>query len=326
MIIEIVCGYAFGSLALIADGLHMSTHVCAFLIAATAYSYARTHAHDKRFSFGTGKVGDLAGFTSTIILAIISMYILYDGVYRLINPTRINVKQAWPVAVVGLVVNILTGVVLMGWCGIGAGVGGDGMLHNHLHNHTHTSHPMFSIQDEDEEMLTINLSTIQTPILQETKEAYTKLPIGDDDPESAHDYTHDHDHTHHNTDHHNHTHTEHELDSDSSVDSDASMELGHIQDNNMRAAIIHVLADALVSILVLLSLCILAYYPKLVWLDPLVGCVGAVVIISWAYTLMHGTTHTLLDMTPHTNLPSAMRTIIQKDGSVIQDIHIWKVA
>lgn len=109
MIAEIVGGRLFGSLALVADGLHMSTHASAMLIAALAYTYARKHANDPRFVFGTGKLGDLAGFTSAIILAMIALLIGYEAIARLLSPVPIHFREAIPIAAVGLVVNIVSG-------------------------------------------------------------------------------------------------------------------------------------------------------------------------------------------------------------------------
>src|SRR6201997_529288 len=102
MIAEIVGGALFGSIALVADGVHMSTHAGALLLAALAYSYARRHAADARFSFGTGKLGDLAGFTSAIILAMIAIFIGYEAVSRLFSPVAIHFAEAIPVACLGL--------------------------------------------------------------------------------------------------------------------------------------------------------------------------------------------------------------------------------
>ena len=106
MVAEIIGGNLFGSLALVADGLHMSTHAGAMLIAALAYTYARKHANDSRFVFGTGKMGDLAGFTSAIILAMIALLIGYEAIARLMAPVPIHFGEAIPIAVVGLLVNI----------------------------------------------------------------------------------------------------------------------------------------------------------------------------------------------------------------------------
>jgi len=125
-VVEIVGGNLFGSLALVADGLHMSTHASAMLIAALAYSYARKHARDRRFVFGTGKLGDLAGFTSAIILAMIAMLIGYEAVTRFMAPVPIHFGEAIPIAVVGLFVNIASAWLLSG-----------GDHHGHSHGHGH---------------------------------------------------------------------------------------------------------------------------------------------------------------------------------------------
>src|ERR1700719_2346443 len=127
MLVEIIGGSIFGSLALVADGLHMSTHASAMLIAALAYRYARKHANDRRFTFGTGKLGDLAGFTSAIILAMIAILIAYEAVERLIWPVQIKFDEAIPIAALGLLVNVASVLLLSG--------GG------HHHGHDHAGHP-----------------------------------------------------------------------------------------------------------------------------------------------------------------------------------------
>src|SRR5580692_9273771 len=114
MVVEIVGGSLFGSLALVADGLHMSTHAGAMLIAALAYTYARKHAGDSRFVFGTGKLGDLAGFTSAIVLAMIAVLIGYEAVSRFLSPVPIHFGEAIPIAVVGLLVNQASASLLSG--------------------------------------------------------------------------------------------------------------------------------------------------------------------------------------------------------------------
>jgi cation diffusion facilitator family transporter len=128
MLAEIVGGSLFGSLALIADGWHMSTHAGALLLAALAYTYARRHADDPSFAFGTGKIGDLAGYTSAIILGLIAILICYEASLRLINPVAIDFSEAIPIAVAGLVVNIVSAVMLSG---------GEGHHHGHGHAHAH---------------------------------------------------------------------------------------------------------------------------------------------------------------------------------------------
>src|SRR6202166_3005247 len=127
MVAEIVGGLLFGSIALVADGLHMSTHAGALLLAALAYTYSRTHAHDRSFTFGTGKLGDLAGFTSAIILAMIALLIGYEAVTRIFAPVTIHFAEAIPIACLGLVVNITSAWLLSG--------GG----HHHGHSHGHAS-------------------------------------------------------------------------------------------------------------------------------------------------------------------------------------------
>ena len=146
MILEIGCGIRYGSLALIADGLHMSTHAFAFLITAVSYSYARKHANDQRFVFGTGKVGDLAAFTSAIILFLIALVILYEGLYRYFHPQQINYREAIPIAFVGLAVNIVSGMILGDCfnCGNKTVDIGDGHGHSHGHTIQHFDHDIES--------------------------------------------------------------------------------------------------------------------------------------------------------------------------------------
>ena len=236
MVAEIIGGLAFGSIALVADGLHMSTHASALLLAALAYRYARNHVHDERFSFGTGKLGDLAGFTSAIVLAMIAILIGYEAVMRLFWPVAIHFREAIPIAVLGLCVNVVS-VLLLG--------GGD---HSHVHSHGH------------------------------------------DHAESDHEHA----------DHHAH------------------------RDNNMRAAVVHVLADAAVSVLVIAGLT-LALLFRWSWMDPAVGFIGALVIAAWAYTLIRDTGAILLDMNPDRTMTEHMRAVIETDGDRLTDLHVWRV-
>ena len=143
MLVEIVGGSLFGSLALVADGLHMSTHASAMLIAALAYSYARKHARDRRFVFGTGKLGDLAGFTSAIILAMIAVLIGYEAIARFMAPVPIHFGEAIPIAVVGLLVNIASAWLLSG-----------GDHHGHSHGHGHGEGSEHAHEDESREIAT----------------------------------------------------------------------------------------------------------------------------------------------------------------------------
>src|SRR5260370_5621723 len=137
MLIEIVGGSIYGSLALVADGLHMSTHAGAMLIAALAYTYARRHAHDQRFVFGTGKLGDLAGFTSAIVLAMIALLIGYEAIARFLAPIPIRFAEAIPIAVVGLMVNIVSAWLLSG--------------SNHGHDRRHSDSQNHSDHEQESE-------------------------------------------------------------------------------------------------------------------------------------------------------------------------------
>jgi cation diffusion facilitator family transporter len=247
MVAEIAGGLVFGSIALVADGLHMSTHASALLLAALAYRYARRHVDDERFSFGTGKLGDLAGFTSAIVLAMIALLIGYEAVTRLFWPVHIRFGEAIPIAALGLIVNVASVLLLSGG--------------NHHHDHDHDSHD-----------------------------------------HHAHTNGHAHEHEHaHETAHH----TAH-------------------RDNNMRAAIVHVLADAAVSVLVIAGLT-LALLLGWNWMDPVVGLIGAVVIAAWAYTLIRDTSAILLDMNPDRRMTERMRAVIETDGDRLIDFHLWRL-
>jgi cation diffusion facilitator family transporter len=246
MVVEIVGGLVFGSIALVADGLHMSTHAGALLLAALAYTYARRHADDPRFTFGTGKVGDLAGFTSAIILAMIAVLIGYEAVSRLFSPVQIHFAEAIPIACLGLAVNVASAWLLSG---------GEHHYHDHGHGHGHAH---------------------------------------------GHDHAggeeHDHDHPHGGAD----------------------------RDNNMRAALIHVMADATVSVLVITGL-LLARAFHWLWMDPLAGIVGACVIASWSYALVRDTGAILLDMNPDRQLAETLRRTIESDGDQLADLHLWRL-
>ncbi len=257
MIAEIVGGLLFGSIALVADGMHMSTHAGALMLAALAYTYARRHTDDPRFSFGTGKLGDLAGFTSAVILAMIALLIGYEAVSRLFVPIPIHFNEAIAIAVLGLAVNVASAWLL-------GGGHGDAQHHAH-HHHGHAHH------DEH-----------------------------DHDHEHGHAHGHDHGHDHHH----------------------AHADVG--RDNNMRAAVVHVLADAAVSVLVILGLLLARAFGWL-WIDPLVGIVGACVIASWSYGLIRDTGAILLDMSPDRTLAAKLRRIIEEDGDMIADLHIWRL-
>lgn len=239
MVLEIGGGLWFGSIALVADGLHMSTHAGALLLAAVAYRFARKHVNDPRFSFGTGKFGDLAGFTSAIVLAMIALLIGYEAVQRFFAPVPIDFTEAIPIACLGLCVNIASTWLLSG----------GGHTHEHTHGHGH-----------------------------------------------GHGHDHDHD----------------------------AINAGAGRDNNMRAAVVHVAADAAVSALVIIGLLLAKYFGWL-WMDPLVGIVGALVIASWALGLVRDTGAILLDMTPDTAMAERLRAAIEGDGDKLSDFHLWRL-
>ncbi len=261
MIIEIIGGSLYGSLALVADGLHMSTHAAAMLIAALAYTYARKHASDPRFVFGTGKLGDLAGFTSAIILAMISLLIGYEAISRFLSPVEIHFGEAIPIAVVGLLVNIASAWMLSG---------DDHHVHTH-HDHRHDEH---------------------------------------------HEHEH-HEHQHHEHQHHQHEHHQHHEHGHDDHAPDA-------RDHNMRAAYVHVIADAAVSVLAIIGLLLAKSFGWL-WMDPLAGIIGALVIANWSFGLIRDTGAILLDINPDNRLSNKVRKAVEVAGDKLLDLHIWRL-
>jgi cation diffusion facilitator family transporter len=231
MFAEIVGGWWFGSVALIADGLHMSTHAGALLIAALAYTYSRRYVNDARLTFGTGKFGDLAAFTSAIVLAMIALLIGYESADRLANPVPIAFNQAIPIAVVGLGVNLLSAYLLRD-------------DHEHHHGHIHQ---------------------------------------------------HDHPHAYH-------VH----------------------RDHNLRAAFVHVMADAAVSVLVIIGL-VAGRQLGWVWMDPIMGLVATIVILSWSWTLVRSAGSILLDVCPDPSLVRKIALRLEQGSDRISDLHLWRL-
>jgi cation diffusion facilitator family transporter len=229
MVGEITAGTLFGSMALLGDGWHMATHAAALGIAALAYFFARQHARSARFSFGTGKFGDLAAFSSAIILGLIAVQIAYESAQRLFHPVPIAFGEAIPIAVLGLIVNLASAWLLR-----------DDHDHHHGHGHAH-----------------------------------------------SHDAHHHH-------------------------------------DNNLRAAYIHVLADAATSVLAIAALTV-AMYSQWVWTDPVVGIVGSLVIASWAYGLIRDSGAVLLDVSADKDLETVIRDRIETKGDRVTDLHLWQV-
>lgn len=247
MVAEIVAGHWFGSMALTADGWHMSTHAGAMLISALAYLYARREARNPRFTFGTGKFGDLAGFASAIVLAVVALLIAVESAMRLVNPVEIDFNQAILVAVIGLVVNLVSAVLLK-----------DDHHHDHGHGHGH-------VQGS---------------------------------------------HAHHGHGSHAH-HGEHGAKGG--------------RDNNLRAAYLHVLADALTSVLAIVAL-LLGKWNGWSFLDPAMGIVGGLVIARWSWGLVRSTATTLLDALPQADdLPQEIRQSVETEEDRITDLHVWQV-
>lgn len=223
MVGEIVAGTVFGSMALLADGWHMATHAGALAVAAGAYAFARRRAGDRSFTFGTGKVGDLAGFASALTLAIIALAIGVESLQRLFQPSHVAFGEAIAVAVLGLGVNLVSAWLLSG---------------RHQGHH--------------------------------------------------------HDHHHHH-------------------------------DNNLRSAYFHVLADALTSVLAIVAL-VAGLYLGWVWLDPVMGVVGAAVIARWSWGLMRDTGSVLVDRVPDAELARRVTDAIEADGEArVTDLHLWQV-
>lgn len=272
MALEIVGGISFGSLALVADGLHMSTHASALLLTALAYRYARRHAGDRRFTFGTGKLGDLAGFTSAVILAMIAALIGYEAVNRFVHPIAIHFREAIPIAALGLAVNLASAWLLSG-AGHQHHGHGQGCGHGHGHGH-----------------------------------------------EQVHDHDRVPEHGHHHGDEHGHVHGQAAPAHESHAHA-----LGRVsRDNNMRAAVIHVAADAAVSVLVIVGLLLARAFGWL-WMDPLAGTAGALVIASWSFGLIRDAAGVLLDMSPDRALEERIHGAVRAQGDQLTDLHVWRL-
>ena len=230
MVVEITAGLAYGSMALLADGLHMGSHTAALGITTIAYVYTRRCAADSRFCFGTGKVNAFAGYTSAVLLALFALLMAWESVNRLFNPVDIAFNHAIVVAVLGLIVN-------------GASI----------------------------------------------------LMLGG--------HHHDHDHQHIDPHHHGHGHTDH----------------------NLRAAYLHVLADALTSLLAIFAL-LAGKFLGLNWMDPAMGIIGAILVARWSLGLIRDTSGILLDhQAPDVMLEQTRAAIEGVDGNRITDLHIWSI-
>jgi cation diffusion facilitator family transporter len=330
MLVEIVGGLVFGSIALVADGLHMSTHAGALLLAALAYTYARKRAGDPNFTFGTGKFGDLAGFTSAIILAMIALLIAYESVSRMFAPVAIRFAEAIPIAGLGLAVNIVSAWLLSG-----------GRHHRgHSHGHAHHGHahdeahristsagvivlevfedgvpPRFRLRVETGPALTPQATSVETVRPDGTRQLFTMTDQGDylasvEEIPEPHAFTA---RVRIGRETYPAVFQEHEHAPESAG-----------RDNNMRAAIIHVVADAAVSVLVITGLSLARTFGWL-WMDPLAGIIGATVIASWSYGLIRDTGAILLDMNPDRRMASNLRQAVESDGDQLADLHLWRL-
>jgi cation diffusion facilitator family transporter len=325
MIAEIVGGLLFGSIALVADGMHMSTHAGALLLAALAYSYARRHADDTRFTFGTGKLGDLAGFTSAIILAMIALLIGYESISRLFAPVSIHFAEAIPIACFGLAVNIASAWLLSG-------------DNHHHHGHDHGGHdeahriatragtvvlsvfedgvpPRFRLRAETGAVLAAQTAAVETIRPDGVRQHFAFVDRGaylesiEEIPE-PHAFT-----------------AQVRLGDEShavSFEEHAHAHAAADRDNNMRAAVVHVVADAAVSVLVIVGLLLARAFGWL-WMDPLAGIVGACVIASWSYGLIRDTGAVLLDVNPDKPMAEKLRRVIEGEGDQIADLHLWRL-
>ena len=245
MVIEIAAGVMTNSIALLADGIHMGTHLAALSITVFAYWYSRRHAEDERFTFGTGKVSTLGGFASAIFLAAVALFMAAESAARFFDPLDIHFDQAISVAVIGLVVNLLSAV----------------LLRDHHHHHHHHR--------------------------------------------GQHHHAHEHDHKH---EHDRHEH-------------DAKMGTDH----NLRAAYLHVLADALTSLTAIIALSAGKLYGY-VWMDPAMGVLGSLVVARWAYLLIKETAYVLVDGDHHGAIVEQVRACIEAEPETrIADLHIWRV-
>jgi len=231
MVVEIAAGYLFGSMALLADGWHMGTHVAALAISLFAYRYARRHADNPAYSFGTGKVSALGGFASAVALAVVALLMGMESIHRLLVPETIQFDQAILVASIGLLVNLVSAWLLQG---------------GHAHSHHHHG------------------------------------------PADAHDHHHHHDH-------------------------------------NLRAAYLHVIADALTSLLAIVALFAGKYF-HWVWMDACMGLVGAALITRWGYGLLKETSGVLLDGAPDRDRLTRVRDAIESDADTrVVDLHVWQL-
>lgn len=227
MVAEILGGWYYNSMALLADGWHMSSHALALGLSVMAYSAARRFATDHRFSFGTWKIEILGGYTSAILLMVVALTMLYHSCERLLMPVAIQYDQAIGIAMIGLIVNLVCAWLLK-----------DDHHHDHAHGHGHEHH----------------------------------------------------------------------------------------HDLNQRSAYLHVLADALTSFLAIFALLGGKLWGA-VWLDPMMGIVGSMLVAIWAYGLIRDTSKVLLDAEMDAPVVAEIYEVIKESPikATIDDLHVWRV-
>jgi cation diffusion facilitator family transporter len=254
MVVEVVVGYLTGSMALLADGWHMATHVAALGLASAAYALSRRFAGHRAFAFGTGKIQALGGYTSAVALGLVAVLMMVEAAARLLQPAAIDFAGSLPVAVLGLFVNLAS----------------YRLLHGEGHEHEHESHEHEGHEHE------------------------------------GHEHEHEHEgHEHEHEGHPGHGASRH--------------------DHNHRAAVLHVAADALTSLLAILAL-VAGRYLGLTWLDPLMGIVGGVVILKWGLSLCKHAAFDLLDVELSSSLEDGIRSTLEAIDDVhVRDLHVWSL-
>jgi len=261
MIVEIIAGSLFGSLALLADGWHMSSHTFALGIAAGAYYFARRYSGDPRFAFGTWKIEVLGGYTSAVLLMGVAAYMGFESVVRLFRPAEIRFDEAIPVAILGLAVNLVSAWLLS--------MGRVPHTHGHAHGHGHT---------------------------------HAQGEVG------------------------GHSHPHVGVAGSPAIGSNGNHAHAHHQDMNLRAAYLHVVADAATSVFAIVALYGGRNYGAN-WLDPVMGLVGTVLVGRWALGMLKGTGRALLDAEMDAPVVTEVRAAVADLPGVpaIHDLHVWRV-
>ncbi|WDU53022.1 CDF family Co(II)/Ni(II) efflux transporter DmeF [Taylorella equigenitalis] len=264
---EIIAGVWTGSMALLADGIHMGGHALALGLAFAGYYLSRRYAHDRRFSFGSGKINDLVAYSTSLLLLITAALITYESLYRLFNRTEILAQEALIVAVLGLIINLVSFVILKG--------SNDFESIEHGHGHSH-----------------------------------------------SHGHSHGHGHGHGHGHEHNHDHTHDLATQKSREDAEA---LPERKDNNLQAAVLHVLTDAATSVAAIIGI-VAAWSWGWTWLDPLIALIASILIGKWTIDLMKQASKVLLDATAPGSVESTIRKTLESvDDTEVIDLHVWSI-